>query len=827
MTKNNFILAFLILIVNLTLSESSFAQFTKIKGIVIDSIRTEPLPFVNIQLIGTTLGTTSSFDGSFSLTTDKKVDSLLISYIGYQPVKIKIKSKAYQELIIKLQQSKIELSEVTIRPTENPAHPILRKIIANKALNDLYQLDAYECKVYNKVQIDANNITEKFKNRRTLKPFEFIFENIDTSTINGKSYLPLMISETLSEYYFRKKPMATKELILASRVSGINNTSVSQYMGNMYQNINIYDNYFSLFNVNFVSPIADFGLRSYRYYLVDSAFRDGSWCYQIMFKPKRIQEPVFTGEMWVADTSFAIKDINMRIDKVNLNFVDALSIDQQFEKVDSNQWFLSRDNIIIDFNVVERSKQVTGFYGHKTTLYKDVKIKQARPDENYSTKVAVLMDEKSIQKNDEFWDTTRFEELSKEEATIYEMVDTIVDLPAFKNIYDLIAMVATGYYNTKLIDLGPYFTTYSFNAVEGHRFRIGGRTSNQWNDKYRLSGHLAYGTLDQTFKYNLAGLFMIDNDPRRTIEVSYKKDMEQLGESVRALQQDNIVSSIFRSSPNNSLSMVEQYKAAFEYEYFNGFSNTLTFTKRQVYPLQDQQFEIFKNGSTNPPTLYKSLLTSEIELKTHFAYKEMFLTDKFNRTSFGSDYPQINLWYAYGIPNFLNSQFSYHKLQISVSQWFNIGTIGYSKYIISWGKIWGNLPYPILEVHPGNETFSYDDYAFNRMNYYEFISDEYFMGNYTHHFKGLFFNHIPLIRKLKWREVIYGKVLIGNLSPQNRDYSTFPTNTSPLVKPYYEVGVGIENIFKFIRIDASWRLSYLDKADVRPFGIMASMQFDF
>ena len=814
----------LLISIYIIISISIFGQFTKVVGTVTDSITLKPIPFVNIQAVATHEGATTDFNGKFIIKSKAIFDSIRISSVGYKSQALKVKRRAYQSFDIKLKPLTTELNEVVIKPKENPAHILLKKVIAHKRQNSSYSLDAYEYQVYNKIQMDANNINESFKNRRSMKPFKFIFDNVDTSTINGKTYLPLLLTESVSEVYYRRNPEEKKETIIASRASGIKNKSVTQFLGSMYQNINVYDNYIGVFRLNFVSPIADFGLRTYRYYLIDSATIDGHWCYQIMFKPKRKQEATFNGEIWIADTTFAIKTINMKIEKVNINFVNAMSISQEFKLVDNKYWMLYRDNFVIDFNAIEKSKTVTGFFGHKTSIYKDIKINEERPDEDYASNVAVNVDKDAWDKSKNYWDSTRFEELNEEENKIYTMVDTVTNMPAFRNLYDMIVLITTGYYTTKYFDFGPFTRTYSYNGVEGHRFRLGGRTSNKWNDKLRLYGHLAYGTLDEKFKYELGMRYILKKNPRKAIDISYKNDMEQLGASVRAVKQDNIISSVFRSDPNMSLTMVEQYKVGFMYEYFNGFSNTITFRRRNLFPLNDQKFIIYDDNKT---IIKDNITTSEIEIKTHFAYKEVFFVDKFNRKSIGTKYPKFNVWYAYGIPNLFKSQYEYHKLQISMRQRFNVGSIGYTKYIVSWGKVWGELPYPILEVHPGNETWIYDDFAFNRMGYYEFISDEYFMANVSHNFRGLFFNHIPLIRRLKWREVIYGKVLMGHLSDVNLQYSNFPANTTKITEPYYEVGVAIENIFKLIRIDASWRLSYLNKPNVSPFGIMGSLRVDF
>jgi len=802
------------------------AQYTKISGLVVDSITKEPVPFVNVYLVGTSVGATTGFDGRFAIKTKTKADTLLVSYIGYTSQKFAIKNGAYQSFEIKLQSSNIELSVVDIHPGENPAHILLRKVIAHKKQNSAKKLESYDCKVYNKIQMDMNNVTEDFKNKRVFKSFEFIFDNIDTSTINGKIYLPLMLTESTSDFYHRSQPEIKKEVVIAARASGVQNESVAQFLGSMYQNIYVYDNYIRAFNKNFTSPIADFGLRTYRYYLIDSATVDGHWCYQMMFKPKRKQEATFMGEMWIADTSFAVKRVSMKIEKVNLNYVNAMSINQEFKLIDNQYWMLYRDNFVVDFNVVEKSKKVTGFFAHKTSLYTDYVINQPHPDEFYRSATTVKVNEDAWNKTDDYWDSTRTESLNEEEAGIYKMIDTIAEIPRFQTYYDIISMIVTGYYGTKYFDYGPFYKLYSFNAVEGNRFRIGGQTSNKLNSWMRLYGHLAYGTKDEKFKYGLGVLLIQNQNPRRTLRLYYKNDMEQLGASINAISSDNILSSILRTTPNDKLTMVEEYKIAYEYEWFNGFSNTLTFRHRKVSPLQGSSFELFPNGP-GQPSLSSRIISSEIELNTHFAYRETFYFDKFNRKSLGTKFPTVNLWYAYGIPDFLNGDYEYHRLKIAMKHSFNVAGLGRSDYILSWGKIWGTLPYNLLEVHPGNETFVYDPYAYNGIAYYEFISDEFFSAVYTHHFQGLFFNHIPLLRRLKWREVIYGKVLMGSLTEDNKQYSTFPSITHGLYEPYYEAGVAVENIFKVIRIDFGWRLNYIDYAITKPFRVRFTLQLKF
>ncbi|MBK7030692.1 MAG: carboxypeptidase-like regulatory domain-containing protein [Bacteroidales bacterium] len=280
----------------LLLNMSVYAQeITKVMGVVKDARTGEPLPFVNVYFKGTNAGATSDFSGHYSLESRKAIDTIIASYVGYLTERRAIQPNHFQVVDFALQLENIELSEVVIRPGENPAEVLLKKIIDHKDLNDPDKKETYHCEVYTKMQFDANNISEKLKNRRVLEPFKFVFEHMDTSTVNGKAYLPVMLSESFSDIYYRKSPRARKEFISATQISGIENASIAQFAGNLAQNINIYDNYIDLFQKNFPSPVSSLGLLYYKYYLIDSTNLDGKWCYNIMFKPRRKQEYAFTG----------------------------------------------------------------------------------------------------------------------------------------------------------------------------------------------------------------------------------------------------------------------------------------------------------------------------------------------------------------------------------------------------------------------------------------------------------------------------------------------------------------------------------------------------
>ncbi|MFH0867423.1 MAG: DUF5686 family protein [Bacteroidota bacterium] len=799
-------------------------------GKVTDAASQQPMPFVNVYIKGTATGVRTDFNGEYALEFTTSADSLTASFVGYVTVQKSIELHKFQTIDFLMFEDMISLNEVIIRPTTNPAEVLLKKIIRNKKKNNGEDLQAYEYEAYSKIEFDANNISEKFQDSKIVKPFQFVFENIDTSTINGKSYLPLFLTETLSDVYFRAEPNVKKEIIKASRVSGVDNESIAQFLGDMYQDVDIYDNYMTLFDKNFVSPIANFGLGYYKYYLTDSTYFGKNWCYKIMFKPRRKQELTFTGYFWVADSSFAIKKFDMRIaDDANINFINDMVTLQEFEPVEDTCWMVAVDKLVVDFNLVNNTKNNMGFYGTKTTSYRNYVFNKPKNERFYSTPANIIVEVDATEKADSFWVAHRHDTLSKDEKAIYKMVDTLETVKLFRTYVNVVKTIVMGYYVKGNFEWGPYFNVISFNDIEGARIRIGGRTSNDFSTKLMLEGHVAYGTKDKSFKYGGGFLYMLAKNPRKSFGAWYKYDIEQLAESQNSFVTDNILASLLRRSPYDKLTTVREFKFIYEHEWFTGFSNNIHFIHRDIFPLGSTKFEFNQGGALKE---MNSVTTSEIQVDTRFAYNEKFVSGEFIRTSMGTEYPVLSFKYSYGIKDLWKGDYEFTRAQLGLEHWFNIGTLGWSKYIIEAGKIWGTLPYPLLKLHEGNETWVFDDYAFNLMNYYEFASDKYISAYFVHHFDGFFLNRIPLMRKLKWREVASVRGAFGNLSEKNIIASAFPPSLSKLDKPYFEVGAGVENIFKLIKINAVWRLSHLDhkKTDgtyVSKFGILGTFQIYF
>ncbi|MCH7535412.1 MAG: carboxypeptidase-like regulatory domain-containing protein, partial [Bacteroidetes bacterium] len=376
------------------LATGSFAQQTIVRGRILDANTQQGVPYANIQFVGTSVGTISDINGDYKLETDLNVDSLQISYLGYLPQSIAIARHVKQQVNVRLIKSNVQLNEIKIIAGPNPALAIIKKMVENKKENDKSRLDYYEYEVYNKIEFDMYNLPQKLMNRKIMSPFKFMMSSMDT--IDGKSYLPFFLIESLSEVYYQKNPEIKREIIKGTKISGAKNESVVKFMGDMYQHFNIYDNYIYLFNKNFISPAANNGTFYYKYYLTDSTYLGNFWCYKIRYVAKRKQELTFEGHMWIADSTWAIKKSNLKISEgANINYVNDVVIEQEYVLIDHKGWMLARDNIKVDFNVTKKAKRMIGFIGQKSTFYTNIKVNQRRADEFYKIGENIVVEEGS------------------------------------------------------------------------------------------------------------------------------------------------------------------------------------------------------------------------------------------------------------------------------------------------------------------------------------------------------------------------------------------------------------------------------------------------
>lgn len=302
------------------------------------------------------------------------------------------------------------------------------------------------------------------------------------------------------------------------------------------------------------------------------------------------------------------------------------------------------------------------------------------------------------------------------------------------------------------------------------------------------------------------------------IQLQGQHDYEMLGKSSNALMEDNILTSVLSKNALTKLNMIDRIEGTFDHEWTRSFSNQLYVTSTNIKSGLYVPF-IDNLGDTVP-----NIRTGEIKLNMRYSPGNNVIQDGFERTTFGNYDPVFNLGITGGIKGFMGGDYDYLRLEMNLSNKVKLNPFGFTTYYLQAAKIWGDVPFPLMKIHEGNETYAFDAYAFNLMNYQEFVSDTYLSLFLEHHFQGFFLNKIPLFKRLKWREVIGVRSLIGSYDSSKHTSLVFPTGMRGLGNtPYTEFSAGIENIMKIIRVDAVWRYNYNENKSTK-LGIMFSLQ---
>ncbi len=794
------------------------AQKTVVLGKITENITNNPIPYVNVIFKDTYTGTMSDLNGNYNLSSANPTAIIEVSAVGYKKQSFKIKLNQVNNINVLMVEDVVSLGEISIRMGENPAIPLFRKIVAHKKDNNPSNFPSWQSRLYSKSEIDIKNVNKSLSKKKLMKQFEFVFRYIDSLEVQGKTFLPVFFTETVSNYFHDATTNTNREEIIANKASGMTTDMITQFTGKMYEGINPYDNYIMISDIGLISPLNSLGLQFYNYYLRDSTMLNGHKIYEISFKPKNTQDPTFKGKFWFEDESFALTKLEMQLStKANVNFLNNLTYSVDYQLTDG-RWIPRNESLIADLDIrKDKDSEKIGIMGRKTNVYQDFKFGEVAS----ITKVpknAIIVSKDAIKKDDNYWNTARPFELQKRESGIYAMVDSIKTVPLYKTIAEYIYMFYYGYRDLGKIEVGPYYSAFSSNEIEGNRFRIGGRTTMKFDQKWRLNSYGAYGNKDKEFKYGGGLEYYFSKKPRLMVALQGSHDYDLLGLSSNAFTRDNILTTLLSKNPYTKLNMINRVQATIDKDWIRGFSNQLYVTSSHIesgplIPFLDQQ------GNLIP-----AIRTGEIRLNTRYAPKETIMVDGFQRSTFGIFNPVLNFSVTSGIKGFLGSDYEYLKLDMNFSDKIALNPIGYITYYLQAGKIWGNIPWPLMKIHEGNESYAFDAYAFNLMNYQEFVSDTYVSLFLEHHFQGFFLNKVPLFRRLKWREVVGVRSLVGNYDQAQHAGFVFPQGMTGLRStPYTEFSAGIENILKIIRVDAVWRYNYNNDQKIK-LGIMFSLQ---
>ncbi|MBV6440979.1 MAG: carboxypeptidase-like regulatory domain-containing protein [Haliscomenobacteraceae bacterium CHB4] len=840
----------------------AFAQtgITRASGVVYDAMTNEALPLATVKFEGTGVGAISDVEGKFNIETGEATKQLSVTYMGYQTAYVDLKpGQANTGLNIRLEEANNTLLEVVVRNEKyrnkgNPAVELIQKVIEHKDLNRREGLDFYNFEQYEKIEFALNRVDDKLRNGLLFRNIQFVFDNADTSTA-GVVSLPFYLYERLSDVYYRKDPRDEKTFVKGERNTTIpgffDEQGITSYIQNMYQEVDIYDNRINLATVEFVSPLAPISPNIYRFYIQDTIKMQDTKAVRLYFAPRNKGDLAFEGNMWIAlDGSYAVRKIELGVPKgINLNWVSDLTVEQEFDWVQSNDGIsgparglmLSKDVVVMNFGVTKDTTQ-RGLIGRKTTSYRDYSIGQPLSNAVFKFAGNTRYDEHAAEQNEQFWASNRHVALNEREQGIQQTIDTLNNYRPFKRFMSVARILFEGYHSVADggFDVGPVNTFYSFNDVEGFRGRLGGRTNLKFARDVQFEGYVAYGTKDERWKGTLAATYSFDKKqvrrfPVDQVKVWFMDDVKIPGQELQFVQEDNFLLS-FKRGVNDK--MVYNRVLGVEYLKETASHFTYSFTAKTERQLPAGVLA-FQYGNPELPEYDPEIKTTDFGIHLRYAPNERFYQGSTYRTPILNKYPKFSLWYNFGAKDVLGGEYNYHSVQAKIEKVFYVSPLGWSQVVVEGGRTFGTVPYLLLKVHRANQTYSYQLEAYNLMNFMEFVSDKYASVNVTHSFGGFFFNRIPLLRQLKWREMVSFKGLWGGLDDRNRPTAEnglihFPTdaNGTPLTytlekEPYMEASVGVGNIFKVLRVDYVRRLNYLDLPNAPKWGIRARFKLEF
>lgn len=819
-----------------------------IKGIVTDSVTNQALPFVNVFIKGTNFGSMTDNSGKFTLRAPDNTEKINIESMGYISKTIAVDLKSKKNIHVDLAPASYNIAELVVKPKKekyrkkgNPAVEFVKNVIASKDHYNPYNKDYYSY-VHDEIINFALNNFKQEKNKALLKKFKFISNYIDTSLISGKPILSVSSKELIENYYFRKNPRTEKRVVIAKKNAGmdefLSEDGVEQFLNEVFKDVNIYENNISLFLKRFVSPLSTGGPDFYKYYLQDTVMVAGEKCVDLGFVPFSSESTGFTGHLFITlDSTCFVKKVQLNIPRdINLNFIKNMSIYQEFNRAADGTRLLMKDDIIVDFSILSLSQDL---YARRTNTYAHHSFAQpADVSAIFNQKENTLIQKDAFVKPDSFWVKNRLDSVPARERSVDKMMAELRHNPLYFYSEKVFSAMVNGYVNTSPVNnkftIGPIYSTLSANTTEGLRMRLGGLTTANLSKHWFAQGYFAYGAKDQKVKYDAQLEYSFDKKlkqanefPVHSIKASYNYDLNRLGQHYLYSTSDNLFLSLKRM-PDNRITYLRNIQLSYNHELYSQLSYNIDLRYRTEFA---SSYVPFVDNLTEKNIGSYSL--GELQLRLRYAPGEKFYQTLGKRGSFSKNAPVFTFSHIMALKGILGSDYDYSFTEIGFQKRFWFSAYGNSTVIVKAGKIWTKSPFPMLNIPNANLTYTIQYESYPMMNAMEFINDQFVSWDLNYNMNGLIFNRIPLLKYLKLREIVSFRGIYGQLSKQNDpDISsglfTFPSDSYKMGKtPYMEAGVGLENIFNFLRIDYVWRLNYLDHPNIDKSGIRISLNFTF
>lgn len=852
---------FLVLLQTVTSLFPLFAQQpVSVSGIVKDSVTGEALPFVSVYFDGSTIGAMTDDNGAFSLQNNQGYYKLSAVYLGYDTKTIELKPGSKTDnLTILLKPTAYEISEVVVKPKRerysrknNPAVELIRQVIAHKDDNRIESKPEYQTEIYEKLSLSLDDFNPNLDKNKFLRKFKFIKNYLDTSEFNGKPILTVSVRENLSDFYYRKSPKTEKTIVKAKRMQGVDKAiddggGITSNLEEIFKSVNIFDNNITILLNRFVSPLSStLATTYYHYYIMDTLDVEGDRCVDLAFVPANSESYGFTGRLYIMlDGSYAVKKVRLDTPaNINLNWVDKLRIEQAFKQMPDSTWVIDRENTYANFYVVKGTQQL---YAHQLRTYENYSFDIQNRDSIFGLLGATHLLPEATARPDTFWTANRPIPLKEKESALKDLLAQLRKVPAFNAIIKTAEILITGYIPTTAdkknskFDFGPMNTTFSANHLEGFRMRVGGMTTANLSPYWFASGYLAYGTNDRKWKYNLKLTHSFNKkayhegeSPVNNLSFIHEYDVYTPGQDFLFTSKDNIFVAWKVGEPVTKMQYIRKSVLQYEKEWLNG----LTWKSWLMHQNNEAAgtLEYIQRDADGHLYRVNDYTTAEIGTQLRFAPGERSYNGRSGKESIfnlSKDAPVFKLSHQLGIKGVLGGDYNYNRTELSAEKRIWLSSFGHIDAQLKAGKVWDKVPFPLLILPNTNQSITIQPEAFHMMNALEFVTDQYVSFNATYYLKGWILNRIPGIKWFQLREVVSFNMIYGGLTDKNNPTMTpglflLPEGTQPLGNtPYMECSVGLENIFKILRIDYYRRLTYLNHPNIKKGGIRVALRFTF
>lgn len=832
----------------------------QLTGTVTDAETGEPIPYASVIYKGHNLAVISNIDGQF--TIDRRHGwKLSFSAVGYQTQDVPITSQTKGQLSIALKQDRQQLAEVTVKVKKgrysrknNPAVELMKKVIAAKKLTDLANHDYYRYNKYEKLTLAANDLTPERLEKKPYSSTPWLLDQVELCKYNNKLILPISIDETVSEQVYRKNPQSKKTIITGQQSSGINDLFqtgdiLNTVMKDVFTDVDLYDDQIRILQYPFTSPIGKDAISFYRFYIQDTLKIEKDSCIHLHFLPNNQMDFGFRGDIYILkDSSYHVRRCELTLPKqTSVNFVENLRIEQEFEQLDNGEWVLSRDDMITELSFAQFIQKAIVIRTTRLTGYSFAEL----PKRLFRGKRTEVREPDAGMRGKNFWNQYRQVELTKSEDSMDSFVKNIQNIKGFKYIMVGLNALIENSIETDTpnkIDIAPVNTILTRNNIDGWRTRLSLQTTANLNKRFFLSGYYAHGFDSHKNYYSASAtysfidkVYMPWEYPKRTLKLESTYDISSPSDRYLPTDKDNFLVA-FKWTGINKMMISNRQKLSFEYEAYGGLRTTLSLKAEEYEACGAMSFRKLNEPRIDYQELvphHEFLRTTELFAELRFAPDETYINSKQRRVTINHDAPALTFSHTFGFRNILGGEYTSNLTEAKLYKRFWMNSWGKIDLFLKGGIQWNQVPYPLL-IHPvANQSFVIEEEMFNLVNNMEFLNDRYASMMLSWDLNGKFFNRIPLIKHLKWREYIGVNVLWGDLTAKNNPYLEENVNSNKLMyfptgcyimdnkKPYIEAVVGIHNIFKIFHVEYVRRLTYLDLPTSEKWGIRYIFRLTF